>query len=93
MPMPFDVLEIHEPERTADVQAGTFEFTDKYGNARERQFYVRTVPIDDSSEDGLNRQSIRESDLNLQMMQAWDQLRNDGASKIAYHDLKQTNFF
>lgn len=93
MNLPFDVIEIREPERTANVQAGTFEFIDKYGNARERQFYVRTVSIDDSPEDGLNHQSIRESDLNLQMMQAWELLANEGASKIVYHDLKRSNFF
>lgn len=91
--LPFDVIEIQEPERSEDVPAGTFEFTDKYGNARERQFYVRTVAINDDSEDALNRQSIRESDLNLQMMQAWGMLANEGATKIAYHDLKRSNFF
>lgn len=91
--LPFDVIEIQEPERSEDVAAGTFEFTDRYGNARERQFYVRTVAINDDSEDALNRQSIRESDLNLQMMQAWGMLANEGATKIAYHDLKRSNFF
>jgi hypothetical protein len=93
MTPPFDVIEIREPERSEHVMAGTFEFTDKYGNARERQFYVITVKTDEDSENGLNRQGIRESDLNLQMMQAWDLLADEGATNIHYQDVRPSPFF
>jgi hypothetical protein len=88
-PLPIDALEVIEPERTEDVKAGTFELRDKYGNTREREFYVRTV-TDDESE---NHQSIRESDLNLQMMQAWEMLRDEGVTNIRYRDVRPSPFF
>lgn len=93
MLLPIDALEIVEPVRDLDVHAGTFEFTDKYKNHRLREFYVRTCGDVDASLDGGNCDSIRQSDANLQLMQAWDLLRGEGCTNIHYRDVRPSPFF
>ena len=91
--IPTNAIEMREPVRTADVQAGTFTYTDSSGNSVARPFFVRTVAANETGLDAGHRSGIRQSDLNQQLGDAWEMLIESGNTGIHYADVRPNPFF
>lgn len=92
--LPINAIEVREPVRDHDVRAGSFTYKDLSGDVVTRPFYVRTVAAkSDDNLDAGHRASLRQSDLNQQMGDAWVMLMESGYTSIAYADIRPNPFF